>query len=80
MPLQVQATIRVDGFFGPARLTKALGIAGDLNRKLATKVTGIWFSEGLRPPSKQIIRSPRIGVDYAGPMWSLRPYRFILKN
>ena len=70
----------VEGIVGPARLTKALGINGDLNGKVANKETGVWFGEGLRPSRKQIIRSARIGVDYAGPVWSLKPYRFSLKS
>jgi DNA-3-methyladenine glycosylase len=57
----------IEGIVGPARLTKALGITGDLNRKSATEETGLWFSEGTRPSPKQIVRSARIGVDYAGP-------------
>jgi len=70
----------VDGIIGPARLTKALGITGDLNGKAANEETGVWFSEGPRPSRKQIISSARIGVDYAGPIWSLKPYRFSLKS
>ena len=70
----------VEGIVGPARLTKALGINGDLNGKVANKKTGVWFSEGPRPSRTQIIRSARIGVDYAGPIWSLKPYRFSLKH
>jgi DNA-3-methyladenine glycosylase len=68
----------VEGIVGPARLTKALGINGDLNGKVANQSTGVWFSEGPRPPRKQIMRTPRIGVNYAGPFWSLKPYRFSL--
>src|SRR4029079_3799991 len=62
----------VEGIVGPARLTKALGINGDLNGKMAGRETGVWFGEGPRPMRKQIIRSARIGVDYAGPVWSLK--------
>jgi DNA-3-methyladenine glycosylase len=68
----------VDGFVGPGRLTKALGISGSLNGQPATEVTGLWFSEGPRPPRKQIMRSARIGVGYAGSVWALKPYRFKL--
>lgn len=68
----------VKGIVGPARLTKALGIKGDLNGKTASVDTGVWFSEGLRIPARQVIRSARIGVDYAGPVWSAKPYRFRL--
>ena len=70
----------VEGIVGPARLTKALGINGDLNGKVANEETGVWFSEGTRPSRTQIIRSARIGVDYAGPVWSVKPYRFSLKT
>ena len=69
----------VEGIVGPGRLTNALAINGDLNAKRANKETGVWFSEGPRPPRKKIGRSARIGVDYAGPVWSLKPYRWILK-
>ena len=70
----------VEGIVGPARLTKALGISGDLNGKVADRETGVWFSEGPRPSRKQIIRSARIGVEYAGPVWSVKPYRFSFKT
>jgi DNA-3-methyladenine glycosylase len=63
---------------GPARLTKALGISGSLNGKLANEKTGVWFSDGTRPAGTEIVRSARIGVDYAGPVWAKKPYRFTL--
>jgi DNA-3-methyladenine glycosylase len=72
--------ITIDGIVGPARLTKALGITGELNGKVASKETSVWFSEGPRPPRKQIMRSARIGVDYAGSVWALKPYRFKLDH
>jgi DNA-3-methyladenine glycosylase len=67
----------VEGIVGPARLTKALGINGDLHGKAANKETGFWFSNGSVAP-RMIQRSPRVGVDYAGPVWSAKPYRFVL--
>jgi len=70
----------MDGIVGPGRLTKAIGISGDLNGKMASKATGIWFSEGQRPSRGQIVHSPRIGVAYAGAVWSSKPYRFSLKQ
>jgi DNA-3-methyladenine glycosylase len=33
----------IEGIVGPARLTKALGISGDLNGKMANEETGVWF-------------------------------------
>jgi DNA-3-methyladenine glycosylase len=70
----------VEGIVGPARLTQALGINGDLNGKPANKETGVWFSEKPQPRRKQVIRSARIGVDFAAPIWSAKPYRFSLKK
>ena len=69
----------LEGVVGPARVTKALGITGELNAQPARPSSGLWFSEGRRQPSNQIIRSARVGVDYAGAVWSMKPYRFSLK-
>ena len=69
----------VEGIVGPARLTKALAITGTLNGQPATKATGLWFSEGSKSTRQSITRSARIGVDYAGEIWSRKPYRFSLK-
>ena len=61
---------------GPARLTKALQIDNSFNTKPAVPTTGLWFEEsGITP---EIEKSPRIGVDYAGPIWSKKPYRLTL--
>ena len=70
----------LEGIIGPGRLTKAIGITGERNGKVASKETGVWFSEGPQPPRKQIMRSARIGVDYAGSVWALKPYRFKLDH
>jgi DNA-3-methyladenine glycosylase len=69
----------VEGIVGPARLTKAMGISGDLNEQPANELTGVWFSEGLKPTHLSVTRSARIGVDYAGEIWSKKPYRFNLE-
>jgi DNA-3-methyladenine glycosylase len=68
----------VEGIMGPARLTKALAVNGELNGKIANEQTGLWFSERLGPT--HVLRSARIGVDYAGPVWSKKPYRFLLSK
>ena len=64
---------------GPGRLTRALGITGDLHGALANPGSGLWMETGFRVPEARIEQTPRIGVDYAGPDWSQRPYRFVLK-
>ena len=64
---------------GPGRLTKALKIDGELNdRKLGQK-SGLWIEKGPRRiPAKMIKKMPRIGVDYAGPVWANKKWRFVL--
>ena len=64
---------------GPGRLTRALGIDGTLNGLPAVPASGLWFEDrGLTVPSTDIELSPRIGVDYAGPIWSAMPWRYTL--
>jgi len=66
---------------GPARLTKFLRIDKKLNGKEATRKTGLWIEDrGTQVGKKQIKRTPRVGVAYAGPVWSKKRYRFILKG
>ncbi|MBM3257165.1 MAG: DNA-3-methyladenine glycosylase [Candidatus Liptonbacteria bacterium] len=63
---------------GPARLTKYLMIDKTLNRKPANKQSGLWVEDrGIRIPSKQILATPRVGVEYAG-VWAKKLYNFQL--
>jgi DNA-3-methyladenine glycosylase len=69
----------VDGLNGPGKLTKALGISRKYNKASATRTNGLWVEErGVRPKKADIRRAARIGVDYAGPMWSKKHWRFVL--
>lgn len=69
----------VEGVWGPGRLTKRLHITRALNGKRSVRATGLWIEDrGVVVPKKRIKRTPRIGVDYAGPVWSRKRYRFIL--
>ncbi len=70
----------VEGISGPARLTKALAVGKGFNGKRAARADGLWIEDrGVRLPRSRIIRTPRVGVDYAGE-WAERPYRFIIKE
>jgi DNA-3-methyladenine glycosylase len=63
---------------GPGRLTKALGIDGSFNDRVAARQGGLWFeASGIRVPPRRIERTPRIGVDYAGD-WAKKPLRFVV--
>ena len=64
---------------GPGKLSIALGINNKLNTTslLSNK---IWIqNNGIKIAKKDILSSPRIGVDYAGTDAKL-PYRFYIKN
>ncbi len=66
---------------GPARLTKFLEIGKTLNGKSASKKSGLWIEErGVKINPLNIKSAPRVGVDYAGPVWSKKKYRFYLEN
>jgi DNA-3-methyladenine glycosylase len=67
----------VAGIEGPGRLTRALGINRRFNGRLAEPSTGLWLEDdGFTVPRGKIVVTPRIGVTYAGPVWSAKPWRF----
>jgi DNA-3-methyladenine glycosylase len=68
----------VDGFSGPGRLTKGLGIGRGLNGAEADELSGLWIEDrGVRVLKSGVRATPRIGVDFAGPVWAAKPWRFI---
>jgi DNA-3-methyladenine glycosylase len=61
---------------GPGRVCAALGIGMHHNRSDLQGET-IWIEDrGVQPPNREVKRTPRIGVDYAG-IWALKPWRFV---
>lgn len=64
---------------GPGTMSQAMGITTALNDQLLTG-SSIWLTEG-EPVAKEdiIIKSPRVGVNYAGAD-ALLPWRFRVKN
>jgi DNA-3-methyladenine glycosylase len=64
---------------GPGRVTRALGIGRSLNGKPAAPASGLHIEDrGIRLPDRAVLRTPRIGIDYAGPVWSGKPWRFVV--
>lgn len=62
---------------GPGKLTKQLGITRVENGLPADPASKLWIAdEGLRVPKKELVRTPRIGVDYSG-AWKNKLYRFV---
>ncbi len=62
---------------GPGKLTKALKIGGDFYGKSATSGDLVLEDRGERP--KKIIRTPRIGIDYAG-AYKDKKWRFAIST
>lgn len=69
----------IEGTVGPARLTKKLFIDKTLNGKKMGRSAGLWVESGEEVSPKLISKTPRIGIDSSGPIWSKKHYRFVLK-
>lgn len=68
----------VEGVVGPGRVTKALGIDRRFNALPASRESGMWIEDtGVVVPDAQVEIGPRVGVDYAGPIWAAKPWRFV---
>lgn len=64
---------------GPGVLTKAMGISRLHNGQWLTDPEAVWLMAGNRDVrSDDVIATPRIGIDYAGPIWAAKPWRFFL--
>ncbi len=71
----------VDTVSGPGRLTRALGIDRRLNGRPAVPASGLWLEDdGFVVARSRILATPRIGVDYAGPVWSAKKWRFTIAS
>jgi len=70
----------VDTVSGPGRLTKHFSLSKEQNTLMSTKENGVWFEDrGVKVDPKDIQATSRIGVDYAGPIWSQKLLRFVYK-
>lgn len=62
---------------GPGRLTKALGITGQLNRADLTESEELWIEDdGFRCA---VATATRVGIGYASPEDQAKPWRFMMK-
>lgn len=67
---------------GPGRVTKRLEIDKNLNNKILGKKVGLWIEykkEDINNGKIKVISTPRIGINSSGPVWSKKPWRFLLK-
>ena len=62
---------------GPGKVCQYLCIDKTLSGGDATVSPALWLEDrGVHIPARRIQRGPRVGVDYAGPYWAARPWRF----
>lgn len=62
---------------GPGKVTQYLGIDKRLDGVDATTSPLIRLEDrGVRVPARRIRKGPRVGIDYAGPYWAARHWRF----
>ena len=64
-----------EGYEGPAKLTKYLGITREQNKADLITSEQVWLEEDGETCSYET--KPRVGVDYAGEYWSSIPWRFV---
>jgi DNA-3-methyladenine glycosylase len=62
---------------GPGRLTRAFSIGRELDRA-SFLGPHLWLEEGEPVPDRSVRRTARVGVEYAGPIWSRRRWRFLV--
>ena len=66
---------------GPGKLCRWLRIDGTYSGEDLTVSRRLWIEEGeVLPPEAQIVATARIGIDYAGPVWSQKPWRYYLRG
>ncbi|MFH1189050.1 MAG: DNA-3-methyladenine glycosylase [bacterium] len=71
----------VENINGPGKLTREYSITKRYNGMHVDKKTGLWIEDrGVRIDYQNILRTERVGVQYAGHLWANKPYRFILKS
>jgi DNA-3-methyladenine glycosylase len=62
---------------GPGRVCVALGIELHHNKHDLLLGETIWIEDrGIRVPAREVKRTPRIGIDYAG-VWALKLWRYV---
>lgn len=65
---------------GPGKLSEFLKVDKKFNEKKAENKTGLCFEDwGFKIPKNKVKRTPRVGVHYAGLIWSKKKWRFIVK-
>jgi DNA-3-methyladenine glycosylase len=62
---------------GPGRVTRFFNVDKRLDHADLTASDKMWVEEwGIQVPAYSVHRGPRVGVEYAGSYWAMRPWRF----
>jgi DNA-3-methyladenine glycosylase len=62
---------------GPGKVSRYLKVDKKLDGADATDSKRMWLEDrGVRIPAQCVKRGPRVGVDFSGPYWAARPWRF----
>lgn len=65
---------------GPGKLCRYLKLDKSFYAENLIKSKRIWLEDrGIKIKPKDILATPRIGIDYAGPYWAKRKWRFLIK-
>ena len=66
---------------GPGKLCRYLKLDKSFYAEDLNKSKRIWLEDrGVRVRPSQILATKRIGIDYAGPYWAKRKWRFLIKD
>jgi len=66
---------------GPGKLCNYLKLDKSFYGEDVTKSKRIWLEDrGEKIKPEQILATGRVGIDYAGPYWSKRKWRFVLRQ
>ncbi len=68
----------IEGFNGPGKLTRNLGIDRSFYGENMLVSNRIWIED--YNENVEYITDKRIGIDYAGEYWKNKPWRFIIDN
>ncbi len=65
---------------GPGKLCRYLKLDRSFYGEDLVKGDRIWLEEGEKIEPSQIVKTARIGIDYAGSYWAKRKLRFLIKD
>lgn len=65
---------------GPGKLCQALALDSSFYAEDLCQSKRIWLEDGEKIKERDIVKTSRIGIDYAGPYWSKIKWRFYIKG